>query len=464
MSAGGPIPDENVTFVQHALPGLRNGPYELTVSHRVTETLGAPMSRTYRFAVRGDRFRLSRLDMIQSFFPAIGAGKFDTALPHVGLRSPTIPWSRSPNAQARVAGSSEPDQPTWLAILLLDADDIASHQGASISARDGTIADLFAPAGTISYFGASQDPLKLDPGDTMDQPIRIVELPLKLFWQVAPTLDDLKLLAHVRRVAFVNRTRMPGVNDVGEPEGDFAVVFGNRLPAHGRVSTVHLVSLEGLAGVLPTGPDSTPPPAHAGDGAKTIRLAALSSWSFASMGESATFTDALKRLNADGLPTLHLPDAGTNPQVKDALAMGFVPLSHRLRDGGKTVSWYRGPLAPYAVDDGRLRTPVNSADEALLLDPTSGMLDTSYAAAWTLGRMLALQDKAFSTALYGWRQGSLQKVAANVETNILESCFGDRIRNAAAPTSALGSASVSALAPEHLMLGALLSLGQRRRE
>jgi hypothetical protein len=452
-----PPPDENVTFLQHALPGLRVGPYELTVAHRVTEVSGDGISRTYRFAIRGDRFRLSRPDMIQSVFPADHAtGRFDTVLPHLVMRKPTFPWSRSPMTAAQALGPVDADVPTWLAILVLDHDDAAAHPGTSIAARSGTIAELFAPAGMISYFGPRQDQTQLDPGDTLDQPIRVVELPLALFWQVAPTADDLKLLAHVRRVAFANRATMPGVSDVGEPEGDFAVLFGNRLPADGRVTTAHLVSLEGLAGLLPTGPDGTPPPAHAGDAAKPIRLAVLWSWSFTSMGGPATFTHALKRLNASGQSTLRLPDAVANPQIDDALAMGFVPLSHRLRDGGRTVSWYRGPLAPYAVEGGRLGVRVGSADEALIFDPTTGMLDASYSAAWTLGRMLALQDKAFSTALYGWRQGLLQQVADTVETEVLASWFGDRMREAAA--------SGSAPTARHLMHGALMSLARLRRE
>jgi hypothetical protein len=459
MSSAGnaPHPDENVTFLQHALPGLQDGQYELTVAHRVTEAGGEDMSRTYHFAVVGDRFRLSRPDIIQSVFPADHAtGEFDTVLPHVVVRKPTFPWSRSPTSAAPVTSTVDADVPTWLAILVLDGDDAAAHPGTSIATRSGTIAELFAPSGVISYFGPEQDQKLLGPSDTLNQPIRVLELPLALFWQVAPTLDDLKLLAHVRRVAFANRATMPGVSDVSEPEGDFAVVFGNRLPADRRVTTAHLVSLEGLAGVLPTGPDGTPPPVHADDGGKTIRLAVLWSWSFTSMGGPATFTHTLQRLNAAGQSTLRLPDAGANPQINDALAMGFVPLSHRLRDAGRTVSWYRGPLAPYAVDGGRLRTPAGSADEALILDPTTGMLDTSYSAAWTLGRMLALQDKAFSTALYGWRQGLLQQVADAVETEVLASRFGKLMRDSAA--------LMSEPATRHLMLGALMSLGQRGRE
>ena len=46
---------------------------------------------------------------------------------------------------------------------------------------------------------------------------------------------------------------------------------------------------------------------------------------------------------------------------------------------------------------------ISCADAALRYDSTTGMLDASYAAAWQLGRLLALQDQAFAQALYRFR-------------------------------------------------------------
>ena len=39
------------------------------------------------------------------------------------------------------------------------------------------------------------------------------------------------------------------------------------------------------------------------------------------------------------------------------------------------------------------------------------MFDVSYAAAWELGRLLALQDKDFSTGLYQWKRQQAQRIA-----------------------------------------------------
>ena len=91
-----------------------------------------------------------------------------------------------------------------------------------------------------------------------------------------------------------------------------------------------------------------------------------------------------------------------------------------MRTGGQTVSWYRGPLVPYPIPQPRIKFPIASPDQATRFDPTTGMFDSSYAAAWTLGRQLALQNKTFSTALYDWKKGLAQQVVDAIENKILE--------------------------------------------
>jgi hypothetical protein len=67
--------------------------------------------------------------------------------------------------------------------------------------------------------------------------------------------------------------------------------------------------------------------------------------------------------------------------------------------------------------------PIASPDQATFFDPTTGMFDVSYSAAWTLGRMLALQDTAFSTALYSWKRGLTQAAINAIEDALLEQTF-----------------------------------------
>lgn len=92
--------------------------------------------------------------------------------------------------------------------------------------------------------------------------------------------------------------------------------------------------------------------------------------------------------------------AGRNfRMVNDHLRRGFLPLSHQFRKGKRAVSWYRGPLSVRSENPG-FTLPAIAADQLLVLDKTTGMWDVSYAAAWQLGRLMALEDRKFSLELF----------------------------------------------------------------
>lgn len=120
----------------------------------------------------------------------------------------------------------------------------------------------------------------------------------------------------------------------------------------------------------------------------------------------------------DSSPSIRLPDldntSNTNAvnAANDYLKMGYVPLPHAFRRGGKSVSWYRGPLVTGAIsktipDD---LFPVHCSDELLRYHTSNGMFDTSYAAAWELGRLMALKSKKISVDLYNWKRTHTQQI------------------------------------------------------
>ncbi len=430
--------DEQVTFIQHHLPGLDAGEYALTLQQTRIDgsknPIGVPYNQSFQFAVKGDRFRISKpADLYAVFPPDHAAGEFDTVLPHVVFAKKTLPWIRYPNNQ-EPAWKPQPgkdvdqDVPTWLTVILLDEDDVSDP---SSLLQQRTINDLFpaqlGPNG-VSYFPLDTSPL--DYGEERSDPIQTIDLPLSLFWKIAPTLADLNYLAHARTVSLLPKVTMPGISDLGDPLGDFSIVFGNRLPQDGKRSYAYLVSLETLENYLPDN-EGNPQPGKPGDGSKFLRLAVLKNWYFDSFGSPASFDRAVLSLNGRDpdqnapavLTTLQAPYAGNNPELQRPLQMGFVPINHRLRTGEKTVSWYRGPLTPYLVDNQRINIPISSPDQATSFDPSTGMFDVSYAAAWTLGRQLALQDAGFSTALYQWKKGLDQQVIANIEAEMIAEKF-----------------------------------------
>jgi hypothetical protein len=105
--------------------------------------------------------------------------------------------------------------------------------------------------------------------------------------------------------------------------------------------------------------------------------------------------------------------------------MGYTALLHQTRDGGKTVSWYRGPLLPARVATDVLPDTLSSADAATRYDPASGMFDLSYAGAWQIGRLLAIQDTRFSTLLCNWRRGNLRDAVARMESLVIQQSLDD---------------------------------------
>lgn len=458
-STPNPLANETVTFIQHQLPGFEDGVYQLTLSQVVNDANNNPisgdsMTQKYTFAVQGDRFSLSDSStLVDSVFPADNdSGEFTTVLPHVVFTKTTFPWTRDPYTP-KVGLAAQPDVATWLAVLLLDEDDPLP----SLAPVAATIGDLFTPAlnpdstlgGNYSYFYNAQN-TDLDPGESLADAIQVLDIPLSFFWQIAPTITDLPLMAHIRQVNLLTKATMPGTNGPGVPLGTYSVVFGNRLPQTGKKTYAYLVSLEELEAFLPN--DSGGPQAgNTFSGSASLRLAVLTSWTFYSTGESATFVNQLLSLNgrtdpngADATNTnLRLPYSGSNTTIADALEMGFVPLNTNLRTGEKTVSWYRGPLVPYPVEES-LKTPLESADQANRFDPTTGLFDQSYGSAWTIGRMLALQDTGFSTSLYNWKTGLSQQVVDSIENQILNSTFQSVLDTGPIPFALAGAERVTA--------------------
>ena len=446
---------ELVTFLQHQIPGLEDGSYQLTVSQHVNDSAGQQisgqtLSRSYTFAVRGDRFRLSNPSAtVASTFPSSNAtGQFTTVLPHVVFTAPSFPWSRSP-ARDRPplpapGQDAEADVPTWLAVLVLDDDDAAAFPGLTLDPVTGVLGDLFPKAAydpstlgaNYSYFTGATDDSGLDTGESIDDPVQMIDIPLQLFADIAPTLADLNLTAHVRQVSVQNKPMALGATPPADPIGTFAIVIGNRLPQPDKQSHAYLVSVEALEDYLPAAGDGGTTAKPGLDLSLSLRLAVLQHWTFNTKGETADFTGVLETLNqraagpgaADAANTnLRLTVTGATPPVSTALEAGYVPLDHGLRTGETTVSWYRGPLSP--IDRARAgpTLPVSSPDQALVFDPTTGMFDASLAAAWTIGRLVALQDQSYAASLYSWKRGQAQTVVDAVERQIIDAAFAGLI-------------------------------------
>jgi hypothetical protein len=497
MTTGTPTPaNEYVTFLQYQLPGLDAGSYELDISQHVNDSRGQPisgdtLSRTYRFAIAGDRFRLTNPSAtVASTFPASNAtGEFATVLPHVAFVASSFPWTRYPTRQPPPlpAPDQDTDVPAWLAVLVLDDDDATAFSGLTLDPVTAALGDLFPPGvydkstlGTnYSYFTGAADTGGLDAGEAVADPVQIIDVPLALFADIAPTLEDLKLTAHVRRLSVQNKPAPAGAKPSADPIGTFSIVVGNRLPQPGKRSHAYLVSLESLESFLPaTGDGGTLTDATL-DPSRALRLAVLAHWTFNTNptadvnGETVAFVPRLELLNGRaiggpdaGNTNLRLAVPGASPPISTALEAGYVPLNHDLRTNETTVSWYRGPLSPVALSPGGrvpsgVTLPISSPDQALAFDPTTGMFDASLAAAWTVGRLMALQDQSYASSLYAWKKELTQDAVDSVEAAIIQEAFGGLLAPppAVPPPAAQAPPAASAKALLHDTMRLLKSAG-----
>jgi hypothetical protein len=433
-----------VTFIEYRLPGLQSGTYTVKVEQQVDVAGPESFSATRNFQVRGERFSITDDEIHAVFPPEKATGPYNGSLPHVVFDRAMLPWLRG-------VATDAPDGATWLAVLTFDHDEMPAllkrkvrelvMYGVNIRVpapggpSDDGVGSL--PSDTLSYpFDPPWNSEKclLEYGESPDNTVLSIDVPVAMFKTVAPSLTDLGFLAHVREVDVTGRSAAAGTGGAGSdgnPDvGQFSAVLGNRTLAPGPGNAV-LVSLEGLGDHLPGGQNFS-----ALDKYNSVRLAVLKAWTFDTLPDpESVLRHALDNLcdTLSGDANLRIPaaiptadeveDALTaqatgspspdqaNVLVRHALALGFVPFGHRMRTGGSDVSWYRGPITSVPVT-APLTMPIASSDAALAYNPETGMFDVSYAVAWQLGQMLGLSDASFSAAIYGWQRAMVEQTAA----------------------------------------------------
>lgn len=92
------------------------------------------------------------------------------------------------------------------------------------------------------------------------------------------------------------------------------------------------------------------------------------------------------------------PSTETSGRRPVVAPTGHIQLTHTERGGQAAHSWYRGPLAPSKITRQPAGTPAHAADQLRALTE-DGRWDTSYAAAFEIGRLLAMSDLQFLRSL-----------------------------------------------------------------
>ncbi|MCA9697865.1 MAG: hypothetical protein KC431_10105 [Myxococcales bacterium] len=373
MSEETPLGAKQMQLYAKAIPDLRAGTHTVSIRQTVHDDHDQQrkllqMDDSYRVNVVGPKYRLTPGDVL-GVFPAAGAQEAsDLRMPHIALRRRTLPWERT-------AIRSQPHLP-WMALLLLEVPGEGKpdgNGGLTLEAGAKLIRNYSFPEGK---------------GDAL----QINGLQLA---KLAPRTEEMKLLTHVRRVSLADTEG----EFAGDDDGYVAIVIGNRLPLPGRNWMAALVSFE-----QPNAGSDTPIDAWPNS---TLNLPVLYYWTYHTEALGGDFQAWAQALHYNG--GIHLlgqvPDTKLAAQEPRLNGIGGVELDHRERDGSPERGLYHGPLM--AVSTTRSQEIILSTDRARQI--AGGLYDVSYAAAFELGRLLAMADRGILQALIAYRRHQWMK-------------------------------------------------------
>jgi hypothetical protein len=152
--------------------------------------------------------------------------------------------------------------------------------------------------------------------------------------------------------------------------------------------------------------------------ARLVEFTVLKHWSF-TCDQGGDFESLMRELDDGMLGTLPAPAAaapapGTPPGAPSTSPdpvitdTGHVQVSAISRSGDRRRAWYRGPFTPRQIlrampDDSGLLPLLHTADQARRVGP-DGLEDLSLAAAFEIGRLLAVAQPTVVAGLLSWRQ------------------------------------------------------------
>jgi hypothetical protein len=443
-----PPPRGQVRLYPSIRPALGAGGYAAELEQTIEA--GGPIDPVTRyFEVTGPRFLLAAPELHSVFPPPNAEGAFSMRLPQIAFKRRTLPWERESN------GEPLERRPPWLALIVLAEGEVRAALGVTETGTcdvlevTRTVVDRVFPTedelpllchvretnlqdtefagsdddGFVSVvisnrlpqpghqYGAylvslegrfdelpdprpPQDdigPALIYPFDAQAELLQTVSFERSGSSSTDLTSTALPEWASAERAAGRARGRWLETVEAAEGEGAGAdevprAQIGTGFVAH----DVDLARLEALIGV---------------EVVELLRFPVLAHWNFTCSGER-DFQSLMENLDVGLLGTLPRPAAGELPaaDAPEVAPTGHLVLAHRTRRGEPARTWYRGPLTPREL---RRRDPTVPpyyvADQARRIGE-DGREDLSEAAAFELGRLLALSDPRFVAELQGWRR------------------------------------------------------------
>jgi hypothetical protein len=391
---------------------------------KVTQDMGGVVQVTnpaqwVHVRIEGPHTRLQPAD-VAACYPTDGSNaSAPEFLPHIALTRRTLPWERA-GVKANLPNDVGEKVTPWLAVLLLAEDeiiDVGDKQIRSVQIspklqqEEPALYTLLTGGNGTDGKGTNY---RYANGDNVD----VVRAPLDLVQRILPQRDELALLCHVQKLSPGNLVEQDDPNPMWtrDPDHCVAIVIGNRLPnpdPKPKKYVACLVSIENREDLFePLAPAAPPlklnlnlaasvsaspptaiakPAASAGGGIplgpiviRTTDLVVLQSWRFTPdpLGDFKQIVDSIRWAPNGGVMQF-----GFAPSLRvdgpQALAIdGALELDHK--QGGKVR--YAGPLS--------MSSPKPRSNDCALHAPTAvgNPADVSYAAAFELGRLLALHD------------------------------------------------------------------------
>lgn len=376
----------------HYIPGVKAGSYTLRIESSMRPSANAEALhdevKELEFVVDAPRFALVGKEEVRACSPPHGGcADYRRMLPHIVLDKRALPWERPIDPETPAAKDRSIP---WMALLLLTKEEMVAD-GAMLHDIDVEHLKKADEAGAPIYNPWRDRRDASLPIDTDDEKrtVTVVDSSADLFRRVCPRINELSLLAHVRRVRLDQKH-----DDHSGEEGDFAVLCCNRLVQPGA-NVVLLVSLEGWRPWLERASDVSD--------ASRVRVVVLHSWHFTSDDGDGSFAAHVKKLDVGLFHDREAMEGVDDPTLESMMKQGYTAIAYQPEGTGKTFAWYRGPLSPAAdAPFDADHEPFYSADSAIVVEKSTGMLDISFSAAWQMGRLLALGSTSFGQAIRHW--------------------------------------------------------------
>lgn len=416
-------------------PSLTDGLHYISICQSISVLSEPETDRLSQSSiVVAPRFSLPA-DVVDSVYPTPGTSVDHTILPHIVLKDPHLPWSRSPTHIPDGLNQNDPRiHTTWLALVVFSPDELQS--------TDDQVKNLLqkmprkvkreqSETCTLRMFGRDTvnlngvngivnatafDP-QLDASEAAKS-TEIVLLPGKLFTDlfIGPggprdmlNVDEYKHMAHVRKAA---TDSMAGAGSEVD-DALFSVVVSRRTgPIEAdtpSMMTAHLLSLSWDTKMsFPEAQDR-------------VAVTSLYSWTYTCRPSSntrntlersamlTTLGQHLTVLRTDEAAEFVLHKYSESDDVERAAELiaarqrdGYTLTRHRTVTGEVTAAILRGPLVSRRADWPQgINKPIqsNHGQDLAVFDPHLGLLDVTYSNAWQLGRKLAMADQAFCVAI-----------------------------------------------------------------